>query len=144
MIYDSYEKAVKGYSKEELTFYNVLNIQPIMLADCAFHNLARYNYEVGEDCCEYYEVGQTGECPSCCDKQEEKYPCYPTFSDDAFSYFSYMLNKKNVTIKANTYNEYKRLLLITLANLVSTKSLTDRELENIKKTVGTYFGKFEE
>lgn len=144
MIYDTFEKAVKGYTSEELTFYNALKIQPIVLADCGFHNLARYNYEVGDDCCEYYEVGQTGECPSYCDKQEEKYPCYPTFSDDAFAYYSYIVNKKNVTIKASTYNEYRKLLLSNLASLISTGSLTDKELENVRKTVGTYFGKFEE
>ena len=138
MIYDTFEKAIKGYTSEELAFYNALKIQPVMLADCAFHNLARYNYEVGEDCCEYYEVGQTGECPSYCDKQEEKYLCYPTFSDNAFAYYSYIVNKKNVTIKANNYDEYLQLLLSTIAMLANENRLSEEDLDNIKSTVGHY------
>ena len=144
MIYDTIEKAKKGYTTAELTFYNALKIQPLMLADCGFHNLARYNYEVGEDCCEYDEVGQTGECPSYCEKQEEKYPCYPTFSDNALAYYSYIINKKNITIKANTFEEYRNLLLLTIANLVNEDRLIGKELENIRNTVGIYFGRFEE
>lgn len=142
MIYDTFEKAKEGYTSEELAFYNALNIQPIVLADCGFHNLAKYNYEVGEDCCEYYEI-ETGECPSYCDKQEEKYPCYPTFSDNAFAYYSYIVNKKNVTIKANSFEEYEKLLLSTLASLISDGILTDEEVERVKSTVGTYFGRIE-
>lgn len=141
MIYDSYEKAVEGYSDEESAFYNALKIQPLILADCGFHNLSRYSYEVGEDCCEYYE--ENGQCPEYCEKLVEKYPCYPTFSDNAFAYYSYIVNKKNVTIKANSFEEYEKLLLLTLASLISDGILTDEEVERVKSTVGTYFGRIE-
>ena len=139
MIYDTIEKAKDGYTQAELKFYKALNILPITLAECSFYNLSKYDYEVGDDCCEYIDYTlENDKCPDFCNKQEEKYACYPAIMDSFYAYYAYIISKYNVTIKANNYKEYLQLILSTIAILINENRLSDEDLDNIKSTVGHY------
>ena len=67
--------------EKEIQFYKHFKIKPIvMISDCSFHNLSKFDIEIGSDVCEYVEEESSKGCKDC-EKSKENIEWYPPITD---------------------------------------------------------------